>query len=70
MAKKWLGEYGPIVGLMFGSQPTVAVIGAEAVLEVLRREEFQGRPDNFNARFRAYNKRLGKSRLFLTLILP
>lgn len=59
MQKKWLKEYGPVVGLMYGSHPAIAVIGAEAVLEVLRRDEFQGRPDSFNARDRAFNKRLG-----------
>jgi hypothetical protein len=59
MVKKWLKDYGPVVGLMFGSQPTVAVIGAEEVLEVLRRDEFQGRPDTFNSRDRAFNQRLG-----------
>jgi hypothetical protein len=59
MVNKWKKEYGPVVGLMFGSQPTIAVIGAEEVLEVFRREEFQGRPDTFNARDRAFNQRLG-----------
>jgi methyl farnesoate epoxidase/farnesoate epoxidase len=63
MQKKWLKEYGPVVGLMYGSQPAIAVIGAEAVLEVLRRDEFQGRPDSFSTRDRAINKRLGKTRL-------
>jgi methyl farnesoate epoxidase/farnesoate epoxidase len=63
MQKKWLKEYGPVVGLMHGSHPAIAVIGAEAVLEVLRRDEFQGRPDSFNARDRAFNKRLGKTRI-------
>jgi hypothetical protein len=65
MQKKWLNEYGPVVGLMYGSHPTIAVVGAETALEVLRREEFQGRPDSFNARDRAFNKRLGNAfRLF------
>jgi hypothetical protein len=63
MQKKWLKKYGPVVGLMYGSHPTIAVVGAETVLEVLRREEFQGRPDSFNARDRAFNKRLGKQEL-------
>jgi hypothetical protein len=61
MVKEWQKKYGPVVGLMFGSQPTVAVIGAQEVLEVFRREEFQGRPDTFNSRDRAFNQRLGKS---------
>jgi hypothetical protein len=61
MQKKWLNEYGPVVGLMYGSHPTIAVVGAETVLEVLRREEFQGRPDAFNGNDRLFNKRLGKT---------
>jgi hypothetical protein len=63
MQNKWLKEYGPVVGLMYGTQPAIAVIGAKAVLEVLRREEFQGRLDGFNERDRAHNKRLGKTRI-------
>jgi hypothetical protein len=59
MAKKWKKEYGPVVGLMLGSQPAIAVVGPEEVLEALRRDEFQGRPDTFNARDRAFEKRLG-----------
>jgi hypothetical protein len=59
MVKKWKNEYGPVVGLMLGSQPAIAVVGAEECLEVFRREEFQGRPDTFNSRDRAFNKRLG-----------
>jgi hypothetical protein len=63
MAKKWLKEYGPVVGLMYGTQPAVAVIGAQEVMEVFRREEFQGRPNTFNSRDRSFNKRLGKRNL-------
>jgi hypothetical protein len=48
---------------MYGSQPAIAVIVAEAVLEVFHRDEFQGRPDSFNARDRAFNKKLGKTRI-------
>lgn len=59
MQKKWLKQYGPIVGLMYGSHPAIAVIDGETCLEVLRRDEFQGRPDTFNSRDRAFNKRLG-----------
>jgi len=59
MQKKWLKEYGPVVGLMYGSHPVIAVIGAEACLEVFRRDEFQGRPDTFNSRDRSFNKKLG-----------
>lgn len=60
MVKKWINDYGPVVGLMFGSHPAVAVIGAKQVMEVLRRDEFQGRPYTFNAKHRSFNKRLGK----------
>jgi hypothetical protein len=63
MQHKWLKKYGPVVGLMYSSQPAIAVINAEAAMEVLRRDEFQGRPDTFNSRDRAFNKRLGKTRL-------
>jgi len=59
MQKKWLKEYGPVVGLMYGSHPVIATVSGEACLEVLRRDEFQGRPDSFNSRDRAFNKRLG-----------
>ncbi|PNF20447.1 Methyl farnesoate epoxidase [Cryptotermes secundus] len=59
MVKKWKKQYGPVVGLMLGSKPALAVIGAEECLEVFRRDEFQGRPDTFNSRDRAFNKRLG-----------
>ena len=69
MQKKWLKRYGPVVGLMYGSHPAIAVIGGEESLEVLRREEFQGRPDSFNARDRAFNKRLGKTRIYFLLKL-
>lgn len=62
MQKKWLKEYGSVVGLMYGSHPVIAVIDGETCLEVFRREEFQGRPDTFNSRDRAFNKRLGKTR--------
>jgi hypothetical protein len=70
MAKKWMKKYGSVVGLMFGSHPAVAVIGAQEALEVFRREEFQGRPENFNSRDRSIgSKRLGKRNLAF-LYLP
>jgi hypothetical protein len=73
MQKKWLKEYGPVVGLMYGSHPVIAVIDGETCLEVFRRDEFQGRPDNFNSRDRAFNKRLGNTRFLkfsIDIILP
>lgn len=59
MAGNWLEKYGPVVGLLFGSRKAVAVSGAKAVLEVLRREEFQGRTENAKLKDRSFNKRLG-----------
>lgn len=58
--EKWLKQYGPVVGLMLGSQPAVAICGPTEVLEVLRREEFQGRPENANFRQENFNRKLGK----------
>jgi hypothetical protein len=60
MSGSWMKKYGPIVGLMLGSTPVIAVGGPHEVLEVLRREEFQGRPDNHQIRDRNFNKRLGE----------
>ncbi|XP_063231673.1 methyl farnesoate epoxidase-like isoform X2 [Bacillus rossius redtenbacheri] len=55
----WRKEYGPLAGFMIGSNPFVAVCEPSLVLEVLRREEFQSRPDTFILRTRSFNKRLG-----------
>lgn len=52
-------KYGPVVGLMLGSIPIIAVSGPREVLEVLRRNEFDGRPDAPEVRERNLNKRLG-----------
>nr|WCC58046.1 cytochrome P450 [Pharsalia antennata] len=52
-------EYGEIVGLKLGRHLVVAVFGAEAIKEVLSREEFDGRPDGFFFRLRTFGKRLG-----------
>jgi hypothetical protein len=60
MAGNWLDKYGPVVGLMFGSKKALAVSGAKAVLEVLRRDEFQGRGESSSLKDRSFNKRLGK----------
>lgn len=57
--EKWLKQYGPVVGLMIGSQPAVAICGPTEVLEILRREEFQGRPENANFRQENFNRKLG-----------
>ncbi|XP_049963436.1 methyl farnesoate epoxidase-like isoform X2 [Schistocerca serialis cubense] len=56
----WREQYGPVVGLVLpGSVPAVAVCGADAVFETLRRDEFQGRPDDPDLRERTLNQRLG-----------
>jgi len=60
MAGNWLEKYGPVVGLLFGSKKAVAVSGANAVLEVLRREEFQGRIESSRLKDMSFNQRLGK----------
>ncbi|KAJ8922282.1 hypothetical protein NQ315_004221 [Exocentrus adspersus] len=52
-------EYGDIVGLKLGRHLVVAVFGADAIKEVLTREEFDGRPDGFFFRLRTFGKRLG-----------
>ncbi|XP_066996047.2 methyl farnesoate epoxidase [Anabrus simplex] len=51
-------KYGPVVGL-FTPDRTISVSDPSTVLEVLRREEFQGRPDSYLIRERNLNKRLG-----------
>ncbi|KAJ8930071.1 hypothetical protein NQ314_017178 [Rhamnusium bicolor] len=51
--------YGHIVGLKLGRNLVVTVFGAEAVREVLSREDFDGRPDGFFFRLRTFGKRLG-----------
>jgi hypothetical protein len=60
MSGSWLEKYGPVVGLLLGSAPLIAVSGPHAVLEVLRRDEFHGRPDSEEIRERSFNKRLGE----------
>lgn len=52
-------RYGPIFGVRMGRDVIVIVSGIELVREVLTREEFEGRPDGFLFRLRAFGKRLG-----------
>ncbi|XP_063217519.1 methyl farnesoate epoxidase-like [Bacillus rossius redtenbacheri] len=52
-------RHGPVVGVMFGPRPVVLVAGAAAVREVLRRDEFQARPELFFFKARGFGKRLG-----------
>jgi hypothetical protein len=60
MSGKWLQTYGPVVGLMFGSRKALAVIGPQSVLEVLHRDEFQGRPLVSSVTASIFNRRLGE----------
>lgn len=48
------------MGLKLGRNKVVCVFGAEAVKEILNREEFDGRPDGFFFRMRTFGKRLGR----------
>jgi hypothetical protein len=60
MSEKWTETYGPVVGLMFGKRKALAVSGPKSVLEVLHRDEFQGRSLNTKLQEKLFNKRLGK----------
>lgn len=51
--------YGQVVGYMFGSTPMVFITGVDNVQAALRKEEFQGRPDNIFVRGRSLKNRLG-----------
>ncbi|KAL6267703.1 hypothetical protein P5V15_000774 [Pogonomyrmex californicus] len=52
--------YGPIVGLKLGiSEPLIIVSGKDAVVEMMGRPEFDGRPDGFIHRFRTGGERRG-----------
>ncbi|XP_046999526.1 methyl farnesoate epoxidase-like [Schistocerca americana] len=57
--EEWRETYGPVVGLMLGSQLGVAVCRPDAVFEALKNDDLQGRPDNKFFRERTFNKRLG-----------
>lgn len=59
MSGKWAETYGPVVGLMFGSRKALAVSGPKTVLEVLHRDEFQGRTVNSRMQERLFSKRHG-----------
>ncbi|XP_067013413.2 methyl farnesoate epoxidase [Anabrus simplex] len=59
LMEKWRSQYGPVVGIFLGRQPAIAVCEPSTVLEVLKREEFQGRPDNESLRERSLGKHLG-----------
>ncbi|XP_066583638.1 methyl farnesoate epoxidase-like [Prorops nasuta] len=53
-------DYGPVVGLRLGlAEPLILVSGRKAVLEMLSRQEFDGRPLGFMFRFRTGGIRRG-----------
>ncbi|KAJ9587374.1 hypothetical protein L9F63_019099 [Diploptera punctata] len=58
MAGEWRKKYGPIVGYVLGSGKFIAICGPHEVLEVLKRDEFQGRPKHI-LKERSFNKPLG-----------
>ncbi|KAJ4434996.1 hypothetical protein ANN_23568 [Periplaneta americana] len=59
MAGEWRRKYGSVVGLFFGHRTVVAICGPKEVLEVLRREEFQVRPNSDFFKARSFGKKLG-----------
>ena len=60
MADEWKKKYGPLVGLVLGKSRVVAVCGPTEIFEVLRRDEFQGRPKGEFIKQRSFNKNIGK----------
>ncbi|KOX69409.1 hypothetical protein WN51_05572 [Melipona quadrifasciata] len=51
--------YGPILGLKLGNQKVVMISTHDLVKKVLLQQEFNGRPDGFFFRVRAFGKRKG-----------
>ncbi|XP_011692220.1 PREDICTED: probable cytochrome P450 305a1 [Wasmannia auropunctata] len=52
--------YGPIVGLKLGvAEPLIIVSGKDAVIEMMSRSQFDGRPNEFVHRLRTGGKRRG-----------
>ncbi|CAL7939979.1 unnamed protein product [Xylocopa violacea] len=51
--------YGPILGLKLGNQKIVVISTHDLVKKVLLQDEFNGRPDGFFFRVRAFGKRKG-----------
>lgn len=65
-------KYGPVIGVKLGFVNAVIVCGGKEVREVLKREEFQGRPggvyregENFSSLAPLRMKAVMKSHLFL-----
>ncbi|GAB1865261.1 Probable cytochrome P450 305a1 [Camponotus japonicus] len=53
------GRYGPILGLKLGNQRVVVISTHDLVKKAILRDEFNGRPDGFFFRVRAFGKRKG-----------
>lgn len=53
------GRYGPILGLKLGNQRIVVISTYDLVKKAILRDEFNGRPDGFFFRVRAFGKRKG-----------
>lgn len=49
-----------VIGLKLGREYFVVVFGNDLVNEIFRKEEFQGRPDNFFMKLRTMGTRRGK----------
>jgi len=52
--------YGQVFSVKLGRIEAVVVSGYDAVRQVLCKDDFDGRPDGFFFRFRAFYKRLGE----------
>ncbi|OAD53438.1 hypothetical protein WN48_09994 [Eufriesea mexicana] len=53
--------YGPILGLKLGNQKVVVISTHDLVKKVLLQDEFNGRPDGFFFKVRAFGKKKGQS---------
>lgn len=51
--------YGNIVGIKVGRQLVCAVSDSNSIMEVLTRNEFEGRPDGYIYRMRTFGQKLG-----------
>jgi len=52
--------YGPIVGLKLGiAEPVIIVSGKDAVIEMMSRTQFDGRPNGFIHKLRTGGERRG-----------
>lgn len=56
-------RYGQVYSVKLGQIEAVVVSGYDAVKEVLCHSDFDGRPDGFFFRFRAFYQRLGKFKI-------